>query len=336
MTKSRARASRPTIFRTGDPAVRLDMPQPDQPAARQEDDAATLPMPAPVAPTRRAFSWTGLFVSALASLVGLAAGVALMRLVEDLFARSDWLGWTATGLAGLAGLALAAIILREIAGLARLRRLARLQAQAGRAARGRDMVLARRITGDLARLYVRRRDVAWGLQRLRDHQADIFDADDLLRLAEREVLKDLDAAAAREVARAARRVSIITALSPAALVDMGFVLFANLALLRKLATLYGGRPGTIGLLRLARMVLAHLTLTGGLALGDSAIQQVLGHGIAAKLSARLGEGVLNGLFTARIGLAAIEVCRPLPFLALRPPALKEVAGNLAAREQAKG
>jgi len=68
-------------------------------------------------------------------------------------------------------------------------------------------------------------------------------------------------------------------------------------------------------------------VTGGLALSDSLLQQLLGHGIAARLSARLGEGVLNGLFTARIGLAAIAVCRPLPFLALNPPAIKQVMGE---------
>jgi putative membrane protein len=32
------------------------------------------------------------------------------------------------------------------------------------------------------------------------------------------------------------------------------------------------------------------------------------------LSARLGEGVLNGLLTARLGIAAIDVCRPAPFI----------------------
>jgi putative membrane protein len=55
---------------------------------------------------------------------------------------------------------------------------------------------------------------------------------------------------------------------------------------------------------------------------------MLGHGIAAKLSQRLGEGVLNGLLTARLGLAAIEVTRPLPFAALPPPALNDLAGEL--------
>ena len=57
-------------------------------------------------------------------------------------------------------------------------------------------------------------------------------------------------------------------------------------------------------------------------------QQVLGHGLAAKLSARLGEGVLNGLLTARLGLAAIEVTRPLPFSALPRPALGDLAKDL--------
>jgi putative membrane protein len=106
------------------------------------------------------------------------------------------------------------------------------------------------------------------------------------------------------------------------------VLATALTVVRRLAYLYGGRPGTLGLIRLMREVIAHLVLTGGMAAGDSLIQQVLGHGIAAKVSARLGEGVLNGLLTARLGLAAIEVTRPLRFAALPPPTLTDVAGNL--------
>ena len=68
---------------------------------------------------------------------------------------------------------------------------------------------------------------------------------------------------------------------------------------------------------------------------EPAVQQVLGHGIAAKVSVRLGEGVLNGLLTARLGLAAIEVTRPLPFAALPCPTLSDVAGNLLRRRDAK-
>ncbi|MBV8752429.1 MAG: DUF697 domain-containing protein, partial [Hyphomicrobiales bacterium] len=78
----------------------------------------------------------------------------------------------------------------------------------------------------------------------------------------------------------------------------------------------------------------HLAMTGGMAAGDSLIQQMLGHGVAAKVSARLGEGVLNGLLTARLGLAAIEVARPLPFTALAKPALADLVPDLIARRNA--
>jgi putative membrane protein len=73
-----------------------------------------------------------------------------------------------------------------------------------------------------------------------------------------------------------------------------------------------------------------------MAASDSLIQQVIGHGLAAKLSARLGEGVLNGLLTARLGLAAINAVRPLPFAALRQPSLNELAGALLPGSEGRG
>ena len=150
----------------------------------------------------------------------------------------------------------------------------------------------------------------------------------MIRLAERELMTPLDQEARRLVSSAAQRVSIVTAVSPRAVIDVLFVFAAALRLIRQLARLYGGRPGALGMFRLMRHVIAHLAITGGMAASDSLIQQVLGHGIAAKLSQRLGEGVLNGLLTARLGLAAIDVTRPLPFTALPRPALADLAKDL--------
>ncbi|MCA0344577.1 MAG: DUF697 domain-containing protein, partial [Proteobacteria bacterium] len=47
-----------------------------------------------------------------------------------------------------------------------------------------------------------------------------------------------------------------------------------------------------------------------------------------KLSARLGEGVINGLMTARIGIAAMDLCRPMPFRALKRPGIGDFIGDL--------
>jgi len=166
---------------------------------------------------------------------------------------------------------------------------------------------------------------------LETHLDEIIDGRDLLHIAERTLMAPLDAQASQLVARTATRVSVVTAVSPRAAIDVAFVAIAVFGMIRRLAALYGGRPGMLGMVRLTRHIITHLTVTGGIAAGDSLIQQVFGHGIAAKLSARLGEGVLNGLLTARLGLAAIEVTRPLPFAALPKPALGDIAGDLMRR-----
>jgi len=139
---------------------------------------------------------------------------------------------------------------------------------------------------------------------------------------------DLDQKAKTLVMGSARRVSIVTAVSPRALVDIGFVLVENIRLIRQIADLYGGRPGTFGFWRLARNVLAHLAVTGAIAVGDGLLQQIIGHGVAAKISSRLGEGIVNGLLTARIGIAAIDVCRPLSFSDQTRPGIKDFMGEL--------
>ena len=73
---------------------------------------------------------------------------------------------------------------------------------------------------------------------------------------------------------------------------------------------------------------ANVATTGAIALGDSLIQQIVGHGLAARLSAKLGEGVVNGLLTARIGIAAIDVCRPMPFIGEKRPGVSDFLSEL--------
>ena len=199
-----------------------------------------------------------------------------------------------------------------------------------------DRAASRDVVNDLLKLAHQNPQLARARAALQGHADDIIDGADMIKLAERELMSPLDEEARRLVSAAAQRVSVVTAVSPRALIDVLFVFVAAMRLIRQLARLYGGRPGTLGMITLLRHVIGHLAITGGMAVGDSLVQQVLGHGIAAKLSQRLGEGVLNGLLTARLGLAAIDVTRPLPFTALPRPALGDLAKDLVAQARRRG
>jgi putative membrane protein len=277
----------------------------------------------------RGFRWGSILLGAIGSLVLLASTIWLHDLVREMMARQDWVGWLTLGLIALAILALLMIILKEAAGLARLGRLGRLRHEADSAAADDDKTLALDVVQRLKRLYRGRKDLAWGMARLEEHEGEILNAPELLRLSERTLVAPLDPVARSIVAASAKRVSVVTAVSPGALIDMLFVGAENLRMLRRLATLYGARPGTLSLLKLARMVITHIVLTGGIALGDDVIHQMLGHGLTAKLSARLGEGLFNGALTTRIGLAAIDVCRPLPYIEAPRPRFRELVAEVA-------
>ncbi|URQ75890.1 MAG: TIGR01620 family protein [Candidatus Ochrobactrum gambitense] len=300
-----------------------------------DEEAAELEIldPAFEAPKRK--GWFGgwslgkILTGALGILVSFAVGIWTEDLIQALFARADWLGWTALAVALVALAAFIAIITRELLALRRLASVQHLRKDAADAAERDDMAAARKAVDDLRGIAANLPETARGRQLLDGLTDDIIDGRDLIRLAETEILRPLDREARALILNASKRVSIVTAISPRALVDIGYVIFESARLIRRLSQLYGGRPGTLGFIKLARRVLAHLAVTGTLAMGDSVIQQLVGQGLASRLSAKLGEGVVNGLMTARIGIAAMDVVRPFPFNAERRPGVSDFIGDLA-------
>jgi putative membrane protein len=321
----------PRAYRLDDPNVTAGAVQvTDEPFdAIEAADGIVVPMG-----EKRRAPWLGILISALSGLLLLGLGLAVENLIIDLYAIAPWLGWVALGLAVLAVLAFLAIIGREVAGIWREQKIESLREAAIDALAVKDHRAAKGIVSDLLSLYGGRASAAQGSARLRGLTEEIIDADDRLAIAERELLAPLDLQAKRAIAGAAKQVSLVTAVSPRAIVDVAFVIFVAVRLLRTLARIYGGRPGLFGFLRLAKAAFNHLAVTGGMAVGDSLMQQVLGLGLAARISAKLGEGVLNGLMTARFGLAALSVCRPLPFIREETPKIGDVAGELISRAEA--
>lgn len=287
------------------------------------DEGEMIVMPPAVSRPSR-FRWGALLMSALFVLVAMWAGLSISKLVEDFFARSPLLGWTSLGVAAVAALAAIVIILREVWALARLRRIEHIQVDAAHAINTDDGAAAKRAIDNLKSLYASRPDAQLGLREMKQYEADILDGRDRVRLAERHLVDWRDGEAHRIIAHAARRITLLTTVAPTAALDILFVAAQNLRMMRELATLYGGRPSTLATLRLARMVLSHLALTGGIALSDNLIQHVVGRGLLGKLSARFGEGTVNGILTARVGLAARDVCRPIP----QETSAKDTLGSL--------
>ena len=269
--------------------------------------------------------WTRLLLFAGGTVVSVSIAFSLERLVVEATEIAPWAGWAMRGLVILLLFALIALIFREIAALGRVRRVSRVRKLAALTRKTGEIKDAEATLKALASLYAGRRDLGVApAEALRRAEAS-FDAADRIKTFERIALSALDEEARQIIRRGARDVATVTALAPSVLIDAVAALYVNLRTIRQLAQLYGGRAGFFGALRLARRVIEHAMAAGLIALGDDILEPLMGGGLASKLSRRLGEGVVNGAMTARIGIAAMEVCRPLPFDALPKPKLREIA-----------
>ncbi len=316
----------PQAFRLAPPksAPRTKQPQIEFAPLPEHNALVEAPMAEANAKPRHT-PWGYLLLVSLLTLITLWFGLTITKMIADFFIWSLTLGWISVALAAIAGLAFAAIFLRELFGLWRLRQIEKLQIASARAINQNDATAAATATRELKQLYTGRPDMAWALRSWSEHAGDIIDPPAAIRLAERLLLEPLDEQAHRIIARRARRVTLLTTVTPTAALDMLLVGGQNLFMIRELGELYGGRPSFIATLRLTRMVLTHLAVAAGLALTDNFLHLFVGKGLLGRLSARFGEGAINGILTARIGLAACEVCRPIA----REASKRETLGALA-------
>ena len=149
-----------------------------------------------------------------------------------------------------------------------------------------------------------------------------------------------DARAVTVIARAARDVGLGSGFAPTPLIAALIVVLRSMAMVRQVAAGYGHRPGAAGTWLLARRILTGAAVVASVdALSDSfaeitgdLVQELdlplfgrLPATVLAKLTARSAEGLIGARKAARIGLAAMELCRPLPFSdETRPPSVAAI------------
>ncbi len=318
----------PFILRASDlPEAAAESPA-DAPPPPEEDMAESAAMASVTRlAARRRGGFGAWFWPVFTTFLGLVISIAAYDYITSLMDR-----FPAIGVAALVLLAALAVIVviqiaRELWAFRRLARIDTFRKEAASALSAADHKAANALSLRLEGFYRGRGDVAWGVQSLEQGRAEMFDADAIMALTERSLFTPLDAEARLEIEAAARTVAGVTALLPLAFADVLAALSMNIRMIRRIAEIYGAHAGLFGSWRLLRSVATHLLATGAVAVGDDLLSSVAGGHALSRISRRFGEGMVNGALTARVGIAAMEVCRPLPFQALPRPSVRSVVSR---------
>jgi len=270
------------------------------------------------------FSVGFLLTSSIMGIIVLWLTSKLVTSFEQILERGDILGWSFFILLIIALTSILIMITREIIGILGIRKLKNLRTTARQAYNENKIKPARHYLNEVKSLYETTPERAWMLDRIKTLDNEIMDGQEIIELVDKELGTSLDKQAKIIIAAHARQISLITAIAPGPFIDMAAVAILNLRMIRKITQTYGVRPGFWGQMRLSRNVLAHLALSGGISMTSDLLQPLIGTSIASKLSKKLGEGLFNGALTIRIGLSAIEITRPIPYVATKPPSFRKL------------
>ncbi|WP_227369806.1 YcjF family protein [Halomonas sp. M20] len=229
------------------------------------------------------------------------------------------LGILALGLGGMA-------LMRELWRLRRLRRHAALRRdlETLEGSPGRD---GRKLANHLReQMHIDKDDPHWQAF-LQAHESH-HDARETRQLLAHHLLAPRDREARRLISRMASETAVLVAISPLTLIDMLLVSWRNLAMLDRIAALYGLELGYASRLRLFRNVLSNMAFAGASEMAADASMDLLSMNVAGKLSTRAGQGLGVGLLSARLGLRALRVTRPLPFDEGEAPRMADLRSEL--------
>lgn len=156
------------------------------------------------------------------------------------------------------------------------------------------------------------------IQRWHTTVLDTHNDREVVELYSKLVQPVLDEHARKEISRSAAESALMIAVSPLAMVDMAFIAWRNIRLINRIAAIYGIELGYYSRIRLFRMVLINIAFAGASELIREVGMDWLSQDITARLSTRAAQGIGAGLLTARLGIKAMELCRPLPWIEDKP------------------
>ena len=137
---------------------------------------------------------------------------------------------------------------------------------------------------------------------------EYLNSEQVMTLFSETVLSPMDKQAQKLIAKHARDNAVIVALSPVAIADVLMVAWRNFALINKITRIYGMELGFAGTTELVAGMLSH-----------NVLRRLFGQAI---------QGLGVGILTARLGIKAMEFCRPITFKNEEKPNLKVMSKEI--------
>ncbi len=247
----------------------------------------------------------------LVSFSGLVGWQAVDSVVTA-FQSADWLsvGW-AGFIASIAGLGISAIA-KELWKLKKLRAHFTLQEQS-EALLGSESVGKGKVFCE--GLAIQSGFIAENphLDRWRNAVKDTHSDADILEMYDGMVINKQDKQAKALVARLATESAALVAISPLAVADILLVAWRSFKLIDKLAEIYGVELGYWSRLKLFKLVLINMAAAGATELATDVGMDLLSMDLAGKVSTRVAQGFGIGILTARLGIKAMSLLRPIPW-----------------------
>jgi len=279
----------------------------------------------PTQSKRKNLKW---FVCSL--LIFIAAIIVLdtYQFLQEQFTQSFIIGTLFATLFLVLVVTASSLLYREVQEYKKVKNVASLQQACLAAQSSSDFFSGQKLVGKISKVTITTAIDKTNLERFQSSYVDSHSSQEMLDLYSRIVLQTKDKKAFDIVTNHAVNASILTAISPFVLLDSAIMLWRNGRMINEIAQSYGGRPGFFGTMVLVRHAVSHIAIAGASEFVTDGAVEALGGQLASAISVRAGQGIINGLLTAKLGLLVMGLSRPIPFTSDNKPRLKDIRDHI--------
>lgn len=166
------------------------------------------------------------------------------------------------------------------------------------------------------------------LEQVLSEMPDYADDSEILPYLDVCFFQKLDQQALACISQHSRQVALMVALSPFAAVDMLLSVWRSIRMLDEICQIYGVRPSLPARSYLLKMVLEQMVLAGATELLSDQLADFTSNRLLGVVSLQAASGVGVGIYSARIGLKAMAMCRSIPFSDAQKPGISRLARGI--------